>query len=44
MGKVGGGTPSVVCTQCHDFEQSPDFDYSKRWPLIQHGTARPKAR
>jgi len=44
MGKVGGGTPSVVCTQCHDFEQSPDFDYTKRWPIIEHGKQKPKAR
>jgi hypothetical protein len=36
MGKVGGGTPSVVCTRCHDFEQSPTFVYSERWPLIEH--------
>ena len=44
MGKVGGGTPSVVCTQCHDYEQSPDFDYQKRWPLIEHGKTKAKAR
>lgn len=37
LGKVGGGTPSVVCTQCHDFEQSPDFDYNQRWAKIRHG-------
>lgn len=37
MGKVGGGMASVVCTQCHDFEQSPDFLYTNKWPLIQHG-------
>ena len=40
MGRVGNGTPSVVCTQCHDFEQSPDFDYSTRWPLIEHGKTK----
>lgn len=44
MGKVGGGTPSVVCTQCHDFEQSPDFDYSKRWAIVEHGKGKAKAR
>jgi hypothetical protein len=44
MGKVGGGTPSVVCTQCHDYEQSPDFDYQKRWPLIEHGKTKTKAK
>lgn len=37
MGPVGAGAPSLVCVQCHDFEQSPDFDYEKRWRLIQHG-------
>jgi hypothetical protein len=37
LGKVGGGTPSLVCTQCHDFEQSPDFDYNQRWTMIRHG-------
>jgi Cytochrome c554 and c-prime len=37
LGKVGNGAPSMVCTQCHDFEQSPDFDYKLKWPLIQHG-------
>jgi hypothetical protein len=37
LGKVGGGMASVVCTQCHDFEQSPDFLYTNKWPLIQHG-------
>jgi Cytochrome c554 and c-prime len=44
MGKVGGGTPSLLCTECHDFEQSPDFDYSKRWTIIQHGKAPAKER
>ena len=37
MGKVGDGLPSIVCTQCHDFEQSPDFDYRLRWSMIEHG-------
>jgi hypothetical protein len=37
LGKVGGGTPSIVCTQCHDFEQTPDFDYNQRWQMIRHG-------
>jgi hypothetical protein len=37
MGKVGDGLPSKVCTECHDFEQSPDFDYGRRWPIIEHG-------
>lgn len=47
MGRVGGAgsTASIVCTQCHDFEQSPDFDYLKRWAIIEHGkqkAQRPK--
>ena len=37
LGKVGGGTPAKVCTECHDFEQSPDFDYATRWERIRHG-------
>lgn len=37
MGKVGGGQASVLCTTCHDYEQSPDFLYGDRWPKIQHG-------
>lgn len=24
------------CRQCHDFEQSPDFDYAERWKKIEH--------
>lgn len=28
---------SVLCTQCHDFEQSPTFVYGERWPHIAHG-------
>ncbi|MCA8956120.1 MAG: hypothetical protein KDC87_08595, partial [Planctomycetes bacterium] len=26
-----------VCTECHNFEHSPQFDYSKYWPKIAHG-------
>jgi hypothetical protein len=37
MGKVGGGIAARLCTECHDFEQSPDFDYRERWSKIQHG-------
>jgi hypothetical protein len=37
LGKVGNGSPSLVCTQCHDFEQSPTFDYNQRWAQIRHG-------
>jgi hypothetical protein len=43
MGKVGGGQPpSMVCTECHDFEQSPTFDYNQRWLQIEHGKAKAK--
>ncbi len=40
LGKVG----AARCTKCHDFEQSPDFDYNDRWQLIEHGRKanRPK--
>lgn len=37
LGKVGDGTPAVVCRSCHDFEQSPEFDYRKAWRQIAHG-------
>jgi len=33
LGKVS----ATSCTTCHDFEQSPDFDYTDRWQLIEHG-------
>jgi hypothetical protein len=36
-GIIGGAVPSMLCIQCHDFEQSPNFVYGERWPLIQHG-------
>lgn len=25
------------CLTCHNYEQSPEFDYAKRWQTIQHG-------
>lgn len=37
LGMHGGTAASVLCIQCHDFEQSPDFVYSQRWAPIQHG-------
>jgi hypothetical protein len=40
MQKLGlrrGELPSIVCTSCHDFEQSPTFVYGERWSLIEHG-------
>ena len=36
-GLHGGVAASVLCSQCHDFEQSPNFLYGDRWPAIQHG-------
>ena len=32
-----GKVDTQRCTQCHDYEQSPDFDYPARWKLIEHG-------
>ena len=26
-----------LCLKCHDFEQSPGFDYPERWKKIEHG-------
>ena len=40
LGKVGtdgNGLASTVCTHCHDFEQTPKFDYTAFWTAIQHG-------
>lgn len=37
LGKVGDGLPATTCTQCHDFEQSPKFQYTNMWQAIQHG-------
>ena len=37
LGILGGVQPSVLCIQCHDFEQSPTFVYGERWPKILHG-------
>ncbi|MCA8974093.1 MAG: hypothetical protein KDC98_05190 [Planctomycetes bacterium] len=37
LGLIGGAPASMLCVQCHDFEQSPDFLYGERWPLIEHG-------
>ena len=37
LGIHGGVPASVLCTQCHDFEQSPDFLYTDKWKLIEHG-------
>lgn len=37
MGIIGGVLKSELCAQCHDFEQSPDFLYTDRWKLIEHG-------
>jgi hypothetical protein len=26
-----------LCTQCHDYEQSPTFVYGDKWTAIRHG-------
>lgn len=46
LGIFGGVTKSQLCTQCHDYEQSPTFLYGERWPLIEHGREanQPKAK
>lgn len=36
LGMLGGVQPSVLCVQCHDFEQSPTFLYGEKWELIKH--------
>lgn len=33
MGPVG----TQRCVVCHDHDQSPDFVYGDRWPIIRHG-------
>jgi hypothetical protein len=25
-----------VCIRCHDFENSPQFDFEKYWPKVKH--------
>jgi hypothetical protein len=47
LGIIAGIEPSLLCVQCHDFEQSPTFVYGERWAHIAHGrgrkpTAKPK--
>jgi 2',3'-cyclic-nucleotide 2'-phosphodiesterase (5'-nucleotidase family) len=32
LGSIGAAS----CLVCHDFEQSPDFDYAERWKAIEH--------
>ncbi len=34
--KLGPVHPTK-CTKCHDFEQTPDFDYNDYWQMIEHG-------
>ncbi len=36
LGLIGGVAPSLLCTQCHDYEQSPTFLYGEKWPQIEH--------
>jgi hypothetical protein len=37
LGKVGSGLAVKLCIQCHDSDQSPDFEYLQRWKVIEHG-------
>ena len=37
VGHKLGPVDSQRCTHCHDFEQTPDFDYNALWKLIEHG-------
>ncbi len=37
LGLIGGVDKSMLCIQCHDFEQSPNFLFGDKWPVIQHG-------
>lgn len=37
LGLLGGAQPSQLCTQCHDYEQSPTFVYGDAWTKIRHG-------
>jgi hypothetical protein len=37
LGKVADGLAAKRCIQCHDSDQSPDFEYLQRWKLIEHG-------
>ncbi|MGA1607472.1 MAG: multiheme c-type cytochrome [Planctomycetota bacterium] len=32
LGSIGAAS----CLVCHDFEQSPDFDYAEHWKAIEH--------
>ena len=27
---------AATCLGCHDGENDPDFDFAKKWPLIEH--------
>ncbi|MFN9706272.1 MAG: multiheme c-type cytochrome [Planctomycetota bacterium] len=37
LGLLGGVQGSQLCTQCHDYEQSPTFVYGDKWAAIRHG-------
>ncbi|MCA3009057.1 MAG: hypothetical protein INH34_11845 [Phycisphaerales bacterium] len=37
LGLLGGAQGSQLCTQCHDYEQSPTFVYGDKWTAIRHG-------
>jgi hypothetical protein len=42
-GNINGATPPQVtgkvvqmCLECHDIDNSPDFDFQKYWPNVEH--------
>jgi hypothetical protein len=37
LGLLGSAQGSQLCTQCHDYEQSPTFVYGDKWTAIRHG-------
>lgn len=37
LGLLSGAQASQLCTQCHDYEQSPTFVYGEKWAAIRHG-------
>lgn len=37
LGILDGAQPSLLCVQCHDYEQSPTFSYNEAWAKIVHG-------
>jgi len=31
-----GGTSKMTCIQCHDIDNSPDYDWNTYWPQVEH--------